>query len=284
MLLSDEIDSLMVGVSNLNSPTTIMNRVIANVTKGMASPHSDQVCYRASSIGKPWILQVLNRWYPSEPVFSVSACMKMLDGIVAQGWAEEILTVGGYTFESEKELRLDVGDGLEVVGHSDMIVTNSVTKQCTVIECKSMAGHIMTRFYAAPHDDHGYLSQLSFYTGMVRKQMPDYTVDPMFLLFDRSNGQFKTVILTDEIVNAKFNRVSRALNDVAKIPMFDLDALLDTVMIPPPIGGQIPPSMKWSKWAKAFYYEGDGREVKLHAKSRSKQLIENMTQNKIGSL
>jgi hypothetical protein len=284
MLLTEEIDSLMRGVTNLNTPPQIMSKVIKRITTGMEAAHKDQVCFRASSIGKPWILQVLGRWYPSEPVFSVGACMKMLDGIVAQGWAEEILDLAGHEFESEKELRLDLGGGTEVVGHSDMIVTNRATRQMTVIECKSMAGHVMSRFYATPHDDHGYLSQLSFYVTMVRQLNPTFTVEPLFLLFDRSNGQFRTVVLGENIVSAKFGRVSSALVDVAKIPMFDLDALLDTVMIPPPIGGQIPPSMKWSKWAKAFYYEGGDREVLMHTKERSKQLIENMTQNRIGAL
>ena len=282
MLLSEEINDLFVNITSMNSPTAIMGKVITNVMANMSSPHSDQVCFRASSIGKPWILQVLGRWYPSEPVFSVSTCMKMLDGVVAQGWAEEILTLAGHSFVSEQELRYTVGE-TEVVGHSDMIVTDEAARQITVIECKSMAGHVISKFYNSPHDDYGYLSQLSFYTSIVRQQNPTFTVEPMFLLFDRSLGQFKTVVLANHIVEQKFGRVTRALADVAKIPMLDNRALLETVMIPPPLGGRIPPSMKWSKWAKAFYYE-TSEGAKQHTLDRSVQLLDNMTQNKLGAL
>lgn len=283
MLLTEEIDATLTGVTQMNTPPSIMERVIANVVSGMATPHSNQVCFRASSIGKPWILQVLGRWYPSEPVFSVSACMKMLDGIVAQAWAEEILGIAGFDFQREREYRLMVGD-TEVVGHSDIVVTNHASRQISVIECKSMAGHIFTKFWKTPHDDYGYLSQLSFYTSMVRRENPTYKVEPVFLLFDRSLGQFKTIVISDQVIEAKFNRVESALIDVAAIPMFDLVTLMNTVMIPPPIGGKIPPSMQWSKWSKCFYYEGEGREVKLHTAETSVKLLNNMTQNKLGGL
>lgn len=283
MILTEEIDAMMQGVGNMNTPPSIMNRVVNNILANMSAPHSDQVCFRASSIGKPWILQVLGRWYPSEPVFSVSQCMKMLDGIVAQGWAEEILTLAGFDYESETEMRLELGNGVEVVGHSDIIVRNVSTRQITVVECKSMAGHVISKFFKSPHDEYGYLSQLAFYTSMVRRLNPTFTVEPMFLLFDRNQGCFKSVVITDDVIKAKFSRVESALVDVANIPIFNIDALLDTVMIPPPINGQVPGSMKWTKWAKCFYFDST-EGVQLYDKATSKRLIENMTQNKIGSL
>jgi len=281
MLLSDEISSLFTEVVGMSTPTSIMLKVGESAVRTMKSPHSDQVCYRASSIGKPWILQVLGRWYPSETVFNVSTCMKMLDGIVAQAWAEQILTLAGYEFVAEQELKLQVGE-IEVVGHADIIVTNHTTRQITVIECKSMGGHLIGGFYKSPNDDFGYVSQLSFYTEMVRRGCPEYTVEPMFLLYDRSLGKFKTCHITDYVVTEKMGRVESALKAIAEIPQFDLDCLLETVHVPPPISG-VPPSMKWSKWAKCFYYEHN-KETKMHDKITSKRLIENMTQNKIGGL
>lgn len=282
MLLSDDITGLLTEVTEMTCPTSIMLKVGENAVNTMRSPHSDQVCYRASSIGKPWILQVLGRWYPSEPMFNVSTCMKMLDGIVAQAWAESILTLGGYDFVAEQELRLKVGE-VEVVGHADIIVTNDTTRQITVIECKSMGGHLINGFFKSPNDDFGYVSQLSFYTEMVRRAKPEYSVEPMFLLYDRSLGKFKTCHITNMVVTEKIARIESVLETLATIPMYDLDYLLATVHIPPPLGGKIPGSMKWSKWAKCFYYE-QGKEVHLHNPETSKQLIENMTQNKIGAL
>lgn len=281
-LLLEDIDAIMTGVTNMNSPTTIMERVGRNAVERMALPHSNQVCFRASSIGKPWILQVLGRWYPSEPVFSVSTCMKMLDGIVAQAWAEEILSLGGYEFEAERELRLQMS-GVEVVGHSDIVVRNKATRQIVVLECKSMAAHIFSKFDREPHDEMGYISQLAFYTNMVRREEPTYNVTPSFLLYDRSMGRFKVCPITEYIIGQKFARVEAAIEGVASIPMFDLEALLDTVMIPPPMGG-VPPSMKWSKWAKCFYYENVNREVMMYDKKTMVQLLSNMTQNKLGAL
>jgi hypothetical protein len=281
-LLLDELETLFTSVTQMNTPTIIMQRVAENAVASMKSPHSNQVCYRASSIGKPWILQVLGRWFPDEPVFSVSTCMKMLDGIVAQAWAEEILTLGGYDFVSERELRHSVG-GVEVVGHSDIVVRNTHTRQIIVLECKSMAAHIFSKFFAEPHDDHGYISQLSFYTECVRLAEPTFNVTPAFLLYDRSLGRFKMCPITDHIVKQKWGRVNSALDGVSSIPQFDFKALLDTVMIPPPMGGQIPPSMRWSKWVKCFYY-GPERGVEMFDKEDSIRLLENMTQNKLGSL
>lgn len=278
-LLLDELEHLLTNVTDMKTNTSIMNTVIANVVENMAHPHSSQVCFRASSIGKPWILQVLGRWYPHESAFSVGTCMKMLDGIVTQAWAEEIIRMGGYSFESERTLELQVGQ-TKVMGHSDIVVTNHATRQIVVIECKSMAAHIITKFFANPHDDHGYISQLAFYTEMVKRAHPTYTVTPTFLLYDRSNGKYKVCGITTHVLDQKFQRVEQALGAVAAIPTFDLDALLDTVKAPPPMDG-VPPSMRWSIWAKAFYYS-EGKDTKMHSRDTCKQLIQNISQSMIG--
>lgn len=278
-LLLDELEGVLTGVADMKTQTTLMSTVVANVVDNMAHPHNSQVCFRASSIGKPWILQVLGRWYPYESGFTVSTCMKMLDGIIAQAWAEEIIRIGGYSFESERALELVVGD-TKVMGHSDIIVTNHNTRQMVVLECKSMAAHIISKFFSAPHDDHGYMSQLAFYTEMVKRAHPTYTVTPAFLLYDRSLGKFKMCGIMQQALDVKFRRVEDALSAVAAIPRFDLDALLDTVKAPPPLDG-VPPSMRWSIWAKAFYYT-EGKETLMHNPGTCKKLILNISQSMLG--
>ena len=278
-LLLDEIDYLLTSVTDMKTQTSIMRTVTVNMLDNIDHPHNAQVCFRASSIGKPWILQVLGRWFPHDSSFTVGTCMKMLDGIEAQAWAEEIIRMGGYSFESEKSLELVVG-ATKVMGHSDIIVTNHATREILVIECKSMAAHIITKFFNEPHDDHGYMSQLAFYTEMVKRANPTYTVTPTFLLHDRSAGKFKMCPIVQQALDKKFQRVEQALSAVAAIPMFDLDALLDTVKAPPPLDG-VPPSMRYSIWAKAFY-QIDGKETVMLPREVCKKLILNISQNMLG--
>jgi hypothetical protein len=267
---------VLAAITGMDAPQIIMNKVADRSVLSLRQAHKDQQCFRASSIGKPWILQILNRWFPSDPVFNVSTCMKMLDGVVAQAWLEEILLLTGHDFESERELILQSGD-VKVIGHSDVVVTNMHVREKVVIECKSMAGHVFSKFSESPHDDYGYLSQLAFYTSMIQLENPTYTVEPVFVLFDRSRGIFKTIPIAPHIIDEKFRRIKTAVETVATIPVFDYRALLEVVQIPPPTGKQIPNSMKWSRWSNAFYCEGSDGNMRVRDKEDSIRLLTHLT-------
>lgn len=274
-MLLDTISAVLTGCASLEMPQQLIVTVLQNAHRRSSEPHSDQVCYRASSIGKPWVLQVLNRWYPCPPAFSGSSLMKMTDGIVTQAWAEEILTLCGIQFSAEEEWTAVFDGGVKVVGHSDIVCKKN--NDIVVLECKSMAAHLITSFANCPNDDYGYVSQLSFYTTQVRKTNPMANVVGVFLLFDRSLGKFRIVPLIDSVIQAKYQRLENALGRVAAIPQFDLHGLLTTVDVPPPINGKLPTSMKWGRWAKCFYKATTVRgDYELYDPAESIRLIENV--------
>jgi hypothetical protein len=278
-MLIDTIDAVLSGCNNLDAPQELMSQVINLAKLRIDLPHDREVCYRGSSIGKPWILQVLNRWYPSPTVFTVGSMMVMTDGIIAQAWAEYILTLAKVQFTSEPEFSMNFG-AVKVVGHSDIVCTRG--NEIVVIECKSMAAHLISGFANCPNDDYGYLSQLSFYVGAVKRLNPMREVIGLFLLYDRSNGKFRTVQVLDSVLAAKWNRISNALEKVAAIPQYDLRQLLSVVAVPPPINGKIPTSMKWSRWAKAFYRTTTEKgQYEMYDPEESIRIIETITQNLI---
>ena len=269
--LLDILEHIFKEFTQLPASENLGEIVLENVTTSIHSPHSREVCYRASSIGKPWILQVLNRWYPTPPSFNIGASMKMMDGVFCQAWAEAILTTAKYQFTSEQEHVLAVGgeQDVRVVGHSDIVVRQG--REIVVLECKSMASHLISKFCNAPNDEYGYLSQLSFYSSMVQLANPGFDVSSAFLVYDRSNAKYRIVAIHDSTINAKFDRVQNAVGKIAAIPQFDLSTLLSTVVVPPIVAGQVPSTMKWSKWAQAFYRDGE----LLHP-AESKRIIEAM--------
>lgn len=279
--LLDHLECIFKEFTQLDTNDRIGQVVLDNVSASINHPHSREVCYRASSIGKPWILQVLNRWYPTEPVFTIGSAMKMMDGHFCQSWAEAILGTAGLQYTTEDSHTLDVGAGVQVVGHSDITVRKG--NEIVVLECKSMASHLIAKFCREPSDEYGYLSQLSFYASMVQRANPGYNVSPAFLVYDRSNAKYRVVSIHDSTIRARFERIENAIGKVSAVPMFDLPLLLQTVVVPPPVAGQIPGSMKWSRWGKAFYFTG-AEGVEMYHPAESVRLIEAMTTNAIGAM
>ena len=282
-LLIESLESIVANVHNYNLVPETMSDVNKHVQSQIDNPHSREECYRASSIGRPWIGQVLDRWYPSEGVemFNMDSLMKMHSGIMMQSWIEYLLQVACIDFISEKEMVLEVGD-VRVVGHADIICRKG--DSLVVLECKSMASHLFNPFAREPHDNYGYLSQLSFYTEMARRAHPMHDTRGAFLLHDRGAHKFKLVEITQSCMEGRFSRVSTALTEIQKIPRFDLKALFDTVVVPPAVGNKIPPSMSFSRWSKYLYrYLGRGEGYVGYEPEESIAMIEAVVNNK-GSL
>ena len=166
--LLDVLSEIFKEFTTLPGSDALGAQVLANVKASIEHPHNREVCYRASSIGKPWIIQVLNSWYPIPPAFPIGTCMKMMDGVFCQAWAEAILTTAQLPFTTEEEHTLEVPP-TKVVGHSDIVVSRG--GEIVVLECKSMASHLIAKFAKDPHDDYGYVSQLSFYASIDRKSV-----------------------------------------------------------------------------------------------------------------
>lgn len=233
-------------VGDLPCTTSFLDNVSRRVVN--AEKHADMpgVKFRASSIGRPWIGQVLDRWYGGKRQFYVKSCLSMLSGILAEQTLIEVLSLCNYDYEEQGTVSIG-----EVGGHYDAIVTVKQTK--IVIECKSMASHLIAGFANNPNDDYGYLSQLSFYWEATRRAYPDYEVLGAFVLFDRSNCKFRLVDIAQFAMEAKVRRFLGAIDAVTALKDYDVDALLALGAIPPAINGKLPSSMQWSRWAKVLY-------------------------------
>lgn len=250
-----EIESLLEGVHEIPAPSVLMERTVGKSLERITTPHSREVCYRASSIGKPWVTQVLDRWagtglYSDTEMRPIGSQMVMTDGVIAQAWVETTFDVCKIEYEAEAVLSRKVGD-IEIIGHSDIVARKG--SQIAVLECKSMAPHLISEFSKLPNDDLGYLSQLAFYTDCVKRKYPLCSVLPAFVLYNRGLGKFKVIPITHEVVQSKVRRVDMALEGIAGVPVNDIRALLDLVSIPPAIGGKIPTGMKFSRWYDCLY-------------------------------
>lgn len=245
-MLIETIETVFKDISDLVVPADINKLVLDRLSKQEEHEDRPDVLYRASSIGKPWIIQVLNKWYgKGNPPVYMSQATVMFEGRVAQAWAETVLSLCKLQFTTEGEVRFG-----PVLGHYDILVTKRDKR--AVLEVKSMAGHVLTAFKNAPHDDYGYLSQLSFYATVLNVD------DAAFLLFDRSQGKWHVVPITKSAISTKFTRLERALEALADLKPYDVQALVELEMIPLPINGNIPSSMKRSRWSDYLYTYREG--------------------------
>lgn len=234
------------GAMNLECHRDFMARVQRRVAEATGHPDVPGTRYRASSIGKAWIAQTLDKWYGGKRRFTTAQCVTMLNGIVAQEVVAELLNLMEYRFKQEATVQYR-----DVTGHADIIVEHD--NVLTVLECKSMAPHLISPFANNPSDTYGYLSQLSFYWWRVREANPGKTVGAAFTLFDRGSSKIRTVPLTESAMMRKVERIQMAVDILSDIEPYDVDALLREVGIPPTIGGDIPPDMSRSRWSRILY-------------------------------
>lgn len=232
--------------TKMECPPTFIDRVKQRVVNAPQHPDVPGTLYRASSIGKPWIVQVLDRWYGGARRYTVANCITMLNGSIMQELIAEILTLAQYNIEQEVTVSHNA-----VTGHADIVVTLQDT--VIVLECKSMAPHVIAGFANNPSDDYGYMSQLSFYWKRVSEMYPDKKVEAAFALFDRGASKIRVVPIIESAMERKVHRIDVATEILGGIADYDVDKLLANVVIPPTVSGKIPTSMSISKWAKVLY-------------------------------
>lgn len=227
-------------------PTQVNAMVLEKLSNVVEHTNEPSVQFRASSIGKPWVTQILDKWYGQSRSFNVESAAVMYEGRVAQAWAEVVLDLTPSLRYTTEGL---VSYGV-VQGHYDLCVTMPGGKRA-VLEVKSMGGHLVKDFRNCPHDDYGYLSQLSFYYHTLKA---DYAA---FLVRDRTNAKFHVVEVTPHALARKWDRLVRVVEQVRHITPYDVDALLDVLYdtgIPYPTQGKAPSSVKYSKWLDTLYH------------------------------
>jgi hypothetical protein len=228
-------------------PTQVNAMVLAKLNSVAEHENNPAVQFRASSIGRPWVTQILDKWYGQSRSFTLESAAIMYEGRVAQAWAEVVLDLTpSLRYTTEGLVSHSV-----IQGHYDLCITVPGGKR-VVLEVKSMGGHLVKDFRYNPHDDYGYLSQLSFYYHTLKA---DYAA---FLVRDRTNAKFYVVEATPHALARKWERLVRVVEQVRHIPPYDVDALLDVVYetgIPYPTQGKIPTSVRYSKWADTLYHQ-----------------------------
>lgn len=251
-MLYDTIENLLRTATDLECHDAIAQQVIAKACQDSGHPDIPGTKYRASSIGRPWILQTLDRWYGRKRKITVANATTMLSGRLAQALLSEILRMSGVKFEEEVAVHF-----CGVTGHVDFIIVKR--DEVLVLECKSMASYVGTSFKANPTDKYGYVSQLSFYWECVRRLHPDKKVSAAFVLFNRDSCTFSCIPLAVHAMKERIERVKTATEALASVRDYDVDKLLSTVDIPPCIGGKLPDSVTTSRWANVLYAnDGDG--------------------------
>ncbi|UTQ79796.1 hypothetical protein [Plectonema phage JingP1] len=261
---------------NLNCDREFTERVQRRLSEATGHPDDPTVRYRASSIGKPWVVQTLDRWYGGKRQYTVAQCMTMLQGMLSQEYIAEMLHLMDYEFEQEVTLKYKT-----VMGHADIVVHNG--GEIHVLECKSMGTHLVNPFANNPNDDYGYLSQLSFYWRCIADAYPTKKVTASFVLYDRGNSRIKCVPLTETAMNRKFERIQLAVDILSKIEPYDIDTLLREVVIPPTVDGKIMGGIARTRWARILYAPhetGTGVVHKLRDPDDIAQLLRNLPQER----
>ncbi len=251
-MLLDTISHLLQNAPELECHEEISHQIIAKAYQDQGHPNLPGTKYRASSIGRPWILQVLDRWYGKKRKVTVSNITAMLSGRLAQALVSEIFNLAGVEYQEEVTVHY-----CGVTGHADFVVVKR--DEVLVIECKSMASYISTTFRNNPSDRYGYVSQLSFYWECIRRLHPDKQVSAMFVIFNRDGCTFNCVPLAGHTMKDKIERIQYATNALTTVKDYDVDELLRVVDIPPCVAGKLPEGMSTSRWASVLYAnDGDG--------------------------
>ena len=248
VLVQERYESLFAGIGALTCPEQIIKLVDIRVASAPDHIGKDDVQFRASSIGRPWILQILDKWYGHKRSFTIDACMRMHQGKITQEWVAEILSLAQIPYLQEHTIKYG-----PVEGHADFILEGGKL----VVEVKCTASRLCNAFRKAPHDDLGYISQLAFYVHASGAE------EGAFLLYDRDMAKFYWVAIMPTVLQAKWDRIKLAVDTLTEIPPYDVDALLSIVAIPPTVGGKLLSSVKYSRWVDTLYQQGgDGYSIR----------------------
>jgi hypothetical protein len=233
-----------------NVPDEYYDRIMQRVVSAPAYVDSGDVHYRASKIGRPFILQAVERWYGGKRSFTAGGVLSMVNGMLIQQVAAETLSLADIKFLQEERLTAH-----GIAGHADFIVQQG--NDHVVIECKSMAPHLATKFRNEPTDDYGYLSQLAFYADTYRQRLAAEgsaaTVVPAFLVFNRGTNQFTLMRIAEHVIESRVARYATVVPKLAVVSDYDIVGLLRVVQPPPVIGGKLPTVMTMTKWTNYLY-------------------------------
>lgn len=256
-LYYETISYLLEQAPSLECDEGFLDRVMHRVNNAPQHEDVPGTRFRASSIGKPWVVQLLDKWYGKRRRYTIAAMMNMGNGKFTQELLAEILSLSKVGFKQEVGVRM-----YRVTGHVDFVLERG--DEVLVIECKSMASHLVSSFCNSPNDSYGYLSQLSFYWACVKQMYPTKNVSAMFAVFDRSMSKFRCVQISPMALEKCVARIESSVGRLAAIKDYDVDALAELLplMIPPAMGGKIPDSVARSRWASMLYtHTADGYEV-----------------------
>jgi hypothetical protein len=271
MVLMDLLDNLFSNARAVPCNKDDIALALLEASKRAATPYSDHNCMRGSSVGKPWIVQILDSWFPlpvEDEDYNLSRCQLLTSGFIAQVWAEKLLTQVGLSYVSEGLHTYKQG-AVEIVGHADIVV--SLAGQVVVLEVKAMAEHIYRSSRKEPNDDFGYVSQLSFYTRCVELANPSSNVKGAFLFFNRSACEYSLVPLSSKDYAQKWERINKASSIINSLAKHDYVSLLENVVIPEVVseGKAIPTSVKFSRWGTVLYeYSPDTKRFSIRERGK----------------
>jgi hypothetical protein len=248
-VLRCELEDYLADVTNVAIDEGFMARVQGRIN--LAPDHSDrpEVMFRASKIGRPWVLQTLERWYGGKKQLHVKSCLAMMLGNVAQEAIAELVEMANFgTVTQELELK-----HMGVCGHADLVIERG--GEVLVCEIKTMAPHLITPFRNAPSDDYGYVSQLSFYIDCLRRLHPTKKVEGCFILYDAANKKFYVVGLTEMAISSRVERYHQMVPLLTRLTPYDVEGLLAISHVPPTVNGKLPNSVKFTRWAEFLYVQ-----------------------------
>ena len=259
--LINELCNLFRSCGSVEFPDKSVGMALYKAHRANSNSNKSKGSLRASSISNPVIVQVLDALYPEDsPTFTLDTVQKLTDGVITNTYVEMVLSTMGYNYQDEVKLGY-----CNISGHADFIVINDDTREMVVIEVKSMASHLVSKFVKVPNDHYGYLSQLSFYHGACQLSFPDYNVKGLFLIKDRGMCTWNPVKINDIALESRFQNV-RSLVEVTKgWELMNFGEVYDTFPIPPVEEDMIPVSMKFSRWHKALYQQIEGTPMYMVA-------------------
>lgn len=267
--LFEKLQKTFTIISSVELDPQITGRVLELAFNNSKESHSYSSGYRASSVGKPLMVQVLNKRFPSVTEIPVKNLMKITDGIITGAWVTTILQTLKFTVLSELEVTLG-----GITGHIDEVVFDEANKTIVILEVKSMSDNIFRKFSKAPSDDFGYVSQLSFYHAAVTECYPEYSVMSAFLMENRDTKAIKLLAVPDEVLTDHYLKLVERVKTCKCLELATFSEIYDTVPIPVPVNGQVPTAMKFSRWVDVCYQKIGG-EYEVNSKDNFEEYLYN---------
>lgn len=259
--LINELCNLFSSCGSVEFPDKAVGMALYSAHKASSNSNKSRGSLRASSISKPVIVQVLDALYPeTNPTFTLDTVQKLTDGIITNTYVDMVLRTMGYNYQDEVKLGY-----CNISGHADFIVINDDTHEMVVVEVKSMASHLVSKFVKVPNDNYGYLSQLAFYHGACQLSSPDYNVKGLFLIKDRGMCTWHPVKINDAALTSKFQNVRDLVGITKGWEGMSFGEVYDTFPVPPVEEDMIPKSMKFNRWSKALYQKIEGTPMYMTA-------------------